>query len=320
MTLALLTDKTNEISAPIITQNTALIDRVTNILLKNVAEGSQRIYRYDAIQFGNWLRDWGLSIETIGYEDLIDYRVELSKLYKNKTTADRKLVVMRRLLEIAVTLKLRTDNPGQQVKGFNSDLSESPRRALTKVEARTLLTSIDVTTLRGTRDYALLSLLLRTGIRRAEAAALVLSDFSTQQGHHIVTIQHGKGDKRRTVKLPVDVMRAISDYLEATGRKQAGAAAPLFISFHRGDHLTKPEQSLAGADVDRIVRAHAKATGLEGLTPHGLRASFVTLTLEGGAKLEQVQYAAGHADPRTTERYQRRKLNLDDNAVDYLKL
>lgn len=38
----------------------------------------------------------------------------------------------------------------------------------------------------------------------------------------------------------------------------------------------------------------------------------------GGAKLQQVQYAAGHADPRTTERYQKRKINLDNNAVDYL--
>jgi len=51
-----------------------------------------------------------------------------------------------------------------------------------------------------------------------------------------------------------------------------------------------------------------------------LRASFVTLALEGGARLQQVQYAAGHADPRTTERYQKRKQNLQDNAVDYLDL
>jgi hypothetical protein len=42
------------------------------------------------------------------------------------------------------------------------------------------------------------------------------------------------------------------------------------------------------------------------------------LALEGGAKLEQVQYTAGYADPRTTERYQKRKTNLDDNVVDYV--
>jgi integrase len=60
--------------------------------------------------------------------------------------------------------------------------------------------------------------------------------------------------------------------------------------------------------------------GLEGLTPHGLRATFVTITLENGASLEQVQYAVGHSDPRTTERYHKRKLNLENNAVDYFRL
>ena len=46
----------------------------------------------------------------------------------------------------------------------------------------------------------------------------------------------------------------------------------------------------------------------------------ITLALDAGAPLRKVQYAAGHADPRTTERYHRSKQNLDDNAVDYLKL
>jgi integrase len=72
--------------------------------------------------------------------------------------------------------------------------------------------------------------------------------------------------------------------------------------------------------IEGIVKARAATIGVYDLTPHGLRASFVTLALEGGASLHQVQYAAGHADPRTIERYQKRKLNLDDNAVDYLKL
>jgi integrase len=54
--------------------------------------------------------------------------------------------------------------------------------------------------------------------------------------------------------------------------------------------------------------------------PHDLRSSFITLAFEGGATLLQAQYAAGHSDPRTTARYHIRKVNLDDNAVDYIKL
>ena len=56
------------------------------------------------------------------------------------------------------------------------------------------------------------------------------------------------------------------------------------------------------------------------VTPHSLRHTFITLALAGGAPLHKVQYAAGHADPRTTERYDRQRDNLDDNAVDYVKL
>ena len=94
-------------------------------------------------------------------------------------------------------------------------------------------------------------------------------------------------------------------------------AAPLFVRFRKGDRPT--QLALSDDGIEGIVKDRATAVGIH-LTPHGLRASFITLTLEGGAKLQQVQYAAGHADPRTTERYQKRKINLDDNAVDYLRL
>jgi len=70
-----------------------------------------------------------------------------------------------------------------------------------------------------------------------------------------------------------------------------------------------------------VVKRRVRAAGIEGkITPHSLRHTFVTLALQGGAALHKVQYAAGHADPRTTERYDRQRDNLDDNAVDYVKI
>ena len=91
----------------------------------------------------------------------------------------------------------------------------------------------------------------------------------------------------------------------------------MFVAFTKGD---KPTRAALSTDtIERLVKHYGRAAGVD-VTPHGLRASFVTLALEGGAKLQQVQYAAGHADPRTTERYQKRKLNLDDNAVDYVRI
>jgi integrase len=153
-------------------------------------------------------------------------------------------------------------------------------------------------------------MLMKTGMRRAELVALNRSDIRIMDGHHVAVIEHGKGDKRRIVKLRVDVYRALESYLSARGNE--GEA--LFVSFRRGDHPTSSR--MTDKAVELLVKKYAPA-GTE-LTPHGLRATFATLALEENASLHQVQYALGHADPRTTERYQRRKLNLDNNAVDVL--
>ena len=82
-------------------------------------------------------------------------------------------------------------------------------------QAQDLINAIDPSTLIGQRDYTLLLFLLRTGVRRAEAAALRLSDLSEAQGHHIATIRHGKGTRRRTVKVSVDVWRDLDGHIQA---------------------------------------------------------------------------------------------------------
>ena len=58
----------------------------------------------------------------------------------------------------------------------------------------------------------------------------------------------------------------------------------------------------------------------ENITPHSTRHTCITLALDEGAPLHKVHDVAGHADPRTTERYWRTKQNLDDSAVDYVRL
>ena len=170
------------------------------------------------------------------------------------------------------------------------------------------------------RDLALVSILLRTGIRRSELASLRVSSLGSAQGHHVLTIT-GKGNVRRTVKVPPDVWRLIEDWLAAAGGAGTELAGddPLFVEVRRGGHVPG-RHPISDRAVYAVVERRLRAAGLERLGPHGLRATFVTLALEGGAPLHIVQRAAGHADPRTTERYWKRKADLDDNAVDYVHL
>ncbi len=280
---------------------------------------TRKAYSQDARQFTRWMDDHKLSINTLTKSDMLQYRRFLSENFA-KTTASRKLVVARKLLEEAVERGLLLSNPAHKVPGYaNTDDQETPHAALNLPQARQLLAAIDTATNQGKRDYALVMLLLRTGLRRSECAALKMGDLAQEQGHSIAVIRHAKGDKRRKVKLAVEVVRAIEEYLEASDRKSVGPEAPLFVQFRKGDH--PQNEGIGGYLIQRVVETYAARAGLNfKLTPHALRATFVTLALEGGAKLHQVQYAVGHADPRTTERYQKRKLNLDDNATDYVRI
>lgn len=290
------------------------IDAMLIDVAGQLAPTSRRVYTQDAKHFAAWLNVQGLSPHTLTRSDMVSYRKHLAERYA-KATANRMFVVARRLLDEHVKNGHLKSNPAETVKGFKV-ANETTHTALNKEQAREMLSAVDVSTIKGKRDFALLQLLLRTGIRRSECAALTIASITMEQGHHVAVIKHGKGDKRRLVKLPVDVFRSIESYLQASERHNAGLDDPLFTGCTRGNHSTN--LGISDKLIERVVKQYAPG-GID-ITPHGLRASFVTIALESGAKLHQVQYAAGHADPRTTERYQKRKLNLDDNAVDYIKL
>lgn len=274
---------------------------------------SRRIYENDAKMFALWLQEKRLVVRDLTRSHMIEYRRYLDERYA-KATAARMLSVARRILDEQVHAGTLLANPAKEVKGFSLD-NESPHVALKKQQAKDLLAAIDASTPEGKRDYALVSLLLRTGIRRSECAALNVGDLGKEQGHMVATIRHGKGDKRRKIKIPVDVFRSLEEYIQATGRTITSLDEPLFVGFGRWQGYRITDKL-----IERTVLRCGEKIGLNNLTPHDLRATFITLAIEGNATLTQTQYAAGHSDPRTTERYQKRKLNLDDNAVDYIKL
>ena len=260
------------------------------------------------------MADHARSLQLLSRDDLVAYRAYLGETYA-KATAARMWAVAGRLLDESVRRQVLLRNPAEGIRGFKTGDDESPHTALQREEARALLGAIDRSTALGKRDYALIMLLLRTGIRRSEAAALTLGDLSMEQGYHVAIIRHGKGNKRGFAKLPIEVKQAIDAYLEAVERTEACAEAPLFVGFRKGDH--PQEMPVSGTLIERVVKERAKAIGVT-MSPHGMRVSFITLAFEGGADLTLVQDAARHRDPRTTRRYQKRRESLHRNAVDFV--
>lgn len=149
-----------------ITNLSQAIENATGQLSKR----SRRIYENDAKMFASWLQAQGLTARELTRSHVIDYRSYLDATYA-RATAARMLSVARRILDEQVIAKILPANPAKEVKGFTLD-NESPHIALSKQEAKDLLAAINTSTPEGKRDYALLSLLLRTGIRRSECVAL----------------------------------------------------------------------------------------------------------------------------------------------------
>lgn len=166
------------------------------------------------------------------------------------------------------------------------------------------------------RERALLQLLADLGLRIAEALDRDLSDLSYQRGHRTVRYVAKGGDQRERPLVP-GVLHALGEYLEVratTAESTVDAlTGPLFAT-DTGGRLAEPHVFVA-------IRRLAAAAGIasaDRLSPHSLRHAFVTGSREAGVPLEDVQDAMGHADPRTTRRYDRDRHNLDRDPAHVL--
>jgi integrase/recombinase XerD len=294
------------------------------IIRRGDSPETRRAYAGDLATFLRWLDETGHHWNATSADDLDAYREWLARLYA-RATVNRRLSVVRALYGEATRRHVIPEDPAARLRSLRGR-DERDGGALTRSQARAVLEAVLAEVemperrLPALRDLAMLSLLIRTGLRRSELAGLRIGDLGTAQGHDVLTV-HGKGNVTRTVKVPIEVRRAVGAWLDVARDfgKRTTDADTLFGAVRRGGR-----QAGLGALSDRaiydVVTRRLRAAGVQRLGPHGLRATFVTLALEGGAALHLVQRAAGHADPRTTERYWRRKASLDDNAVDYIRI
>ena len=203
------------------------------------------------------------------------------------------------------------------IKNLASDLksvktTRQPKKdPLTKEQALELLRSIDRTTEEGLRDYAIIQLLLRAGLRTIELERANIEDLRTLGSKQVLQVQ-GKGHKEKDdfVKLTKKPYNAIMEYLSV--RKDAKPNDPLFTSLSdrsRGQRLKT--RSLRG-----IVKKRLKAINIntDRITTHSLRHSAITFALLGGATIQEAQALARHERIDTTLIYAH---NLDKLKSDY---
>lgn len=168
---------------------------------------------------------------------------------------------------------------------------------LTQSEVRNVLRQCDRRTPRGRRDYAVLLLLSRLGLRSGEVQQLKLDDFDWHQGE--VSIR-GKGRRNSVLPLPADVGRAVSEYI--TRGRPACESRFLFIR-DRAPHVEWSDAS----SVYSLVHRYFRAAGLQGtrMGPHIFRHTLATRLLSRGRSLEEIGQVLRHSHVNTTAGYAR---------------
>lgn len=255
---------------------------------------TRRAYGLDLIDWFGWCASLGIDPLDANRAAVDGYRQHLETTAAPSTIA-RRLSTLAGYYKYAVAENVLDSSPLDHVKrpGMPAD---SPTLGLDRVEAKALLAEAGE---HSPRARALVALLLHDGLRISEALNSDVEDLGSVRGHRTLTITR-KGGARRDVVLAPTTAEVIDAYV---GDRETG---PVFI--------TKSGRRLDQPGAFRLIRRIARSAGIEHadrISPHSLRHTFVTLSREAGAPLEDVQDAAGHADPRTTRRYDRGRHNLD---------
>lgn len=178
-------------------------------------------------------------------------------------------------------------------KGFRKD-------TLTIEQIKRTLHGIDRSTLEGKRNFAIINLLVRTGLRTIELHRANIEDIRQEAGEALLYIQgKGRDSKDAFVLLTEDALRPLREYLNA--RNEKNTRQPLFISHSNRNAGGR----LSTRTISRIVKEALRAAGLNDkrLSAHSLRHTAITLSLLGGASVQEAQTMARHSDINTTLKY-----------------
>ncbi len=241
------------------------------------------------------------------------YRDHLLERGLSSATINRRLVCIRSFIKWAIASKLMEHNPLDAVK-LPKVQTESPTVAFDDDEVVQMINAPDTNTHKGRTHRLVMVLLFHLGLRRSELTHLRLGQFGRDRGHVILSV-HGKGDKTRLVPLNEYVFQEIQNYLDAL--KVEGVELLQEDYLLQTESKSKNDRPMDGSTIFRIIERYARKLGInKSVSPHSCRATVISHLLDTQhTAIRDVASFAGHANITTTERYDKRRNNLDKNAA-----
>ncbi len=257
-------------------------------------------------QFARYIGKNGITQPTRA--NIIAYRDELRANLK-PATVKAYMVAVRLFFQWTQQEEIYP-NVAEHIKSAKID-TEHKKDYLTSNQVRKLLSSVDRSTEKGRRDYAILVLMLTGGLRTIEVARANIEDMRALGDFTVLYIQ-GKGheEKNTYVKIAEPVEEAIREYLAE--RKVAGTSLPLFASeSNRNNGGRMTTRSISRIVKNALVNASFNS---DRLTAHSLRHTTATLNLLNGGTIEETRQLLRHTNINTTLIYSHALERAENNS------
>jgi site-specific recombinase XerD len=289
-------------------------------VFKSISQATRRTYRGAIKSFFQFLKQLHPSLVTSDH--IIAYRDYLLDRKMSANTIALKLSIIRSYYDYLKADGLTDRNPASTRLVSPPPIPDTPAgRALTPKEVRHLLSSPNRTSPEGARDYALMLLMLRLSLRVTEACTVRLDNIRWTHGRWTLKLKVKRG-REEVWPLPPDVKQAIDDYLNLDHERRVslhtgGPDQYIFQprSNYRTLQLAKP---ISSRHAHKIVRRWAQSANLGSVSPHDLRRTVITKLLSDGRSYREVQMVTKHRDPRSVQRYDHARENLEQNPVNTL--
>lgn len=257
---------------------------------------SKEVYRKGMERFFSWISSNG--ILQPDREAILRFKTFLIELGLSANTVNSYLVAVKQFFSFLEGKRLYPDI-AKGVKGAKQPKAHL-REALTASQVKEMLATIDASTVQGKRDFAMINLMARTGLRTIEIVRADAGDIRQQGGEALLFVQgKGRDSKDDFVILMDAALKPIRRYLRA--RESTDQKAPLFVSLsdrNKGQRLTTKT-------IREAVKGYLRKVNIDSpkLCAHSLRHFFATQALKAGSPLLQVKEAMRHASIETTQKY-----------------